>query len=99
MTDQPMHQPETIAVRGGIDPRPGDGVAPPIHLASTFVQPGDVAPGQYSYARGDSPAYAPLERALTDLEGGAATVLFNAGIAAAVALLDEARPGTALVLP
>jgi cystathionine gamma-synthase len=99
MTDQPTLRPETIAVRGGIEHHPGDGVAPPIHLSSTFVQPGEVAPGQYAYARGDSPAYAPLERALTDLEGGADTVLFNAGIAAAVALLDEARPGTALVLP
>ncbi|HEU5430060.1 MAG TPA: aminotransferase class I/II-fold pyridoxal phosphate-dependent enzyme [Thermomicrobiales bacterium] len=99
MTDQRAFQPETIAVRGGIDRQPGDGVAPPIHLSTTFIQPADVPPGAFSYARGDSPAFGPLERALTELEGGVDTVLFNAGSAAAVALLDDAAPGTAVVLP
>jgi cystathionine gamma-synthase len=92
-------RPETIAVQGGVDRHPGDEVAPPIHVSVTFIQPGDVPPGQFSYARGGSPAYPPLERALTELEGGADTVLFNAGSAAAVALLDEAAPGTAVVMP
>jgi cystathionine gamma-synthase len=91
--------PATIAVKGGIDAATGDGVSPPIHLASTFVLPGDPAPGLPSYARGGSPAYLPLEAALARLEGGVEAVLFNAGIAAANAILDEAQPGTALVMP
>ncbi|HET7094727.1 MAG TPA: PLP-dependent transferase, partial [Thermomicrobiales bacterium] len=98
MTESYALRPETIAVRGGVARQPGDEVAPPIHVSTTFIQPGDVPPGGFSYARGGSPAYAPLERALTELEGGADTVLFNAGSAAAVALLDEAVPGTALVM-
>jgi cystathionine gamma-synthase len=89
----------TIAVKGGVAAAIGDGVAPPIHLASTFVLPGDPGPGIHSYARASSPAYAPLETALSQLEGGAEAVLFNAGIAAANALLDEAQSGTAVVIP
>jgi cystathionine gamma-synthase len=89
----------TIAVKGGVETVAGDGVAPPIHLASTFVLPGDPGPGIPSYARGGSPAYDPLEVALARLEGGTDAVLFNAGIAAANAILDEARPGTAVVMP
>jgi cystathionine gamma-synthase len=97
--DGEMYGPATIAVKGGIDGVTGDGVAPPIHMASTFVLAGDPAPGLPSYARGGSPAYDPLEAALARLEGGVDAVLFNAGIAAANAILDEAKPGTALVLP
>ncbi len=89
----------TIAVKGGVESVPGDGVAPPIYLASTFILPGDPGPGVPSYARGGSPAYDPLEAALARLEGGTDAVLFNAGIAAANAILDEAPPGTAVVMP
>src|SRR5688572_19869002 len=91
--------PATIAVRGGREPEMGDGVSPPIHLASTFVQPGEPGPGIHSYARATSPAFGPLEQALTEMEGGAETVVFNAGSAAAIALLDEVEPGTAVVMP
>jgi cystathionine gamma-synthase len=93
-----MH-PETIAVRGGIEHHPGDEVAPPIHLSTTFVQPDVVPPGQFSYARGGSPGYQPLERALAGIEEAADAVVFNAGAAAFVALAEEARPGTAVVFP
>ena len=93
-----MH-PETIAVRGGIEHQPGDEVAPPIHLSTTFVQPGDVPPGEFSYARGGSPGYLPLERALAAVEGGQDAVVFNAGQAAFIALFGEARRGTAVVFP
>ncbi len=88
----------TLAVKGGVDLAPGDEVAPPIHVASTFVLPGDPTPGAYSYARLGSPAFVPLERAMVQLEGGSDAVVFNAGIAAAIALLEEARPGSALVM-
>lgn len=91
--------PATIAVKGGIEAAVGDGLTPPIHLASTFVLTGDPGPGILGYARGGSPAYDPLETALARLEGGVSGVLFSAGVAAANALLDEAQPGTALVMP
>ncbi len=99
MPDYPPVRPETIAVHGGVERHPGDEVAPPIHVSTTFVQPGELAPGAFSYARGGSPAFTPLERTLSELEGGVDSVLFNAGIAAAVALLDDVLPGTALVMP
>lgn len=89
----------TISVKGGIAIEAGDGLTPPIHLASTFVLVGDPQPSSLGYARGGSPAYDPLEAALAHLEGGVSGVLFNAGVAAANALLDEAKPGTALVMP
>jgi cystathionine gamma-synthase len=89
----------TRAVKGGAQHRLGQGVTPPIELSSTFVHAGDPVPGDFSYARANSPAYSPLEAVLASLEGGADAVAFSAGVAAANALLDEARPGTALVMP
>src|SRR5215208_5952599 len=89
----------TIAVKGGVDATAADGVPRPIHLASTFVLPGNPGPGILGYARGGSPAYDPVESALARLEGGVDAILFSAGVAAANALLDEAQPGTALVMP
>ncbi len=56
-------------------------------------------PGEHSYARADNPANAQLEPALTALEHGSDCVVFNAGIAAANAVLAEALPGTAVVMP
>jgi cystathionine gamma-synthase len=91
--------PATIAVRAGATHAPGEGVAPSIHVASTFVHAGDPRPGEYTYGRGGSPSNEPLERTLAQLEGGADCVVFNAGIAAANALLDEAAAGTAVVMP
>ena len=89
----------TIAAKGGVQPGEGEGVSPPIELSSTFVLPGDPGAGTYSYARGGSPAYVPLERALAALDGGNDGIVFSAGSAAALALMEEAAPGTALVMP
>jgi cystathionine gamma-synthase len=89
----------TIAVRGGFDPGRGEGIAPPIHLSSTFVLPGDPGPGDLTYGRGGSPAFGPLEEVLASLEGAADSVVFNAGVAAAYAIMDEATPGAALLIP
>jgi cystathionine gamma-synthase len=89
----------SIAVRGGVDPKTGDGLSPAIELSSTFVLAGAPAPGIPAYARAGSPAFLPLERALAEIEGGTDAVAFNAGIAAAVALFDETASGSALVMP
>lgn len=91
--------PATIAVRAGGKHTLNEGVTPPIHVASTFVHSGAPGPGEFTYGRGGSPANVPLERTLAQLEGGTDCVVFNAGIAAANALLDEALPGTAVVMP
>src|SRR4051812_8505671 len=89
----------TVAVRGGFDPQHGDGITPPIHLSSTFLLTGDPQPGDLSYGRGGSPAFAPLEEVIAALEHGAHGVVFNAGVAATYAVLEEVAPGGALVMP
>jgi len=91
--------PATIAVRGGASHKRGDEVTPPIHVASTFVHSGIPEPGEFTYGRGGGPANAQVEQTLARLEGGVDCVVFNAGIAAANAILEEAKPGTAVVMP
>jgi cystathionine gamma-synthase len=90
---------DTLAVQGGVRHERGEGIAPPIHLTSTFVSPGDPQLDPYGYGRAGSPGNEPLERVLADLEGGHEAVVFNAGIAAALAVLDEAPSGGAVVMP
>jgi cystathionine gamma-synthase len=89
----------TIAVQGIRRHEIGEEVTPPIHLSSTFIHAGDAVPGDYTYARGDNPANAQIEPVLAALEGGSDCVVFNAGVAAANAILAEAEPGTAVVMP
>ncbi|MGD9711167.1 MAG: PLP-dependent aspartate aminotransferase family protein [Thermomicrobiales bacterium] len=89
----------TIAVRGSESRSTGMEVTPPIHLSSTFVHPGVPAPGEYSYARSGNPSNDQLEPVLAQLEDGSDCVVFNAGIAAANAVLAEATTGTAVVMP
>ncbi len=94
--------PATIAVKGGNAHQPGAGVSPSIQLSSTFVHSGDPSnpdDGIYSYGRGGSPGFVELERTIAELEHGADSVVFNAGIAAAIAALAEGTEGTAVVLP
>jgi cystathionine gamma-synthase len=97
--EERRHAPATIAVRGGFEPNKGDGTSPPIHLSSTFVLPGDAAPGDLTYGRGGSPGFDALERLLAELESAEHALVFNAGAAAALAIFEEAKPGTALVMP
>src|SRR6476469_8329595 len=94
--------PATIAVKGGNAHQPGAGVSPSIQLSSTFVHSGDPSnpdDGIYSYGRGGSPGFVELERTIAELEHGSDSVVFNAGIAAAIAALAEGTEGTAVVLP
>ncbi|MGI8477158.1 MAG: trans-sulfuration enzyme family protein [Thermomicrobiales bacterium] len=91
--------PDTLAVRGGFDPGLGDGTAPPIHMATTFVTPGDPQPGVPAYGRAGNPGFLPFERTMAELEGGVEAVAFNAGVAVTVAIFDEVPPGGVLVMP
>ena len=91
----------TVAVRGGYEPAVGEGVSPPMYLTSTFYHPINPDPNvlPYSYGRDRSPAFEPIEQTIADLEGGKFALTFNSGMSAAIPLLFEAKPGTALVMP
>ena len=67
-------------------------VVPPIHVASTFVQPGAGVWGQYDYSRSGNPTRHSFERAIADLEGGVGGLAFASGMAAthAATMLLEA---------
>lgn len=63
------------------DPQTG-AVVPPIHVASTFVQPAAGQWGQFDYARSGNPTRANLEQTLASLEGGTRALAFASGMAA-----------------
>jgi cystathionine gamma-lyase len=63
------------------DPQTG-AVVPPIHVASTFVQPGAGVWAEYDYSRSGSPTRKAFERTLADLEGGVGALAFSSGMAA-----------------
>lgn len=75
-------------------------VVPPIHLSTTYLRDPD---NQYRtgrvYARPHNPTYEPAEQLLTELEGGADSILFASGMAAATALFLALEPGDHVVAP
>src|SRR3954469_4181000 len=93
--------PATLAAQalGAVD-ETTKAVIPPIHLATTFIRDPD---NQYrngrSYGRDDNPSYDQPEALLTALEGGAASLLFASGMAAAGAIFLALRPGDHVVAP
>jgi cystathionine gamma-lyase len=73
----------TRAVHVGSEPDPATGaVVPPIHVASTFIQPGAGDWGKYDYSRSGSPTRDNVERTLANLECGAGALCFASGMAA-----------------
>jgi cystathionine gamma-synthase len=93
--------PETITAQamGGIDPETR-ALVPPVHLSTTFERDAD---GGYSsgraYARPHYPGYDEPEALLTALEGGAESLLFASGMAAATAVFQALLPGDHVVAP
>jgi len=57
-------------------------VVPPIHFASTFVQPGAGTWGEFDYSRSGNPTRKALETTLASLEGGCGALAFASGMAA-----------------
>ncbi len=57
-------------------------VVPPIHVASTYVQPGAGEWGEFDYSRSGNPTRKNLEQTLTSLEGGVGGLAFSSGMAA-----------------
>ena len=84
MADYSKRSLRTRAIHVGseIDPATG-AVVPPIHLASTFRQPGAGQWGEFDYSRSGNPTRTNLQSTLAALEGGDATALaFSSGMAA-----------------
>jgi cystathionine gamma-lyase len=63
------------------DPQTG-AVVPPLHVASTFVQPGAGVWSEFDYSRSGNPTRKGFERAIADLEGGIGGLAFASGMAA-----------------
>ena len=63
------------------DPQTG-AVVPPIHVASTFVQPGAGEWGEYDYSRSGNPTRGNLEQTVASLESGTHALAFSSGMAA-----------------
>lgn len=73
----------TRAIHVGQQHDPATGaVVPPIHLASTFVQPGSGEWGQFDYTRSGNPTRKALEETLANLEGGVGALAYSSGMAA-----------------
>jgi len=94
-------RPATLAAQGlgWIDETTG-GVVLPVHTATTFLRDPD---NQYrrgrSYGRADNPSYDQPQALLTALEGGAASMLFASGMAAAAAVFHSLPGGAHVVAP
>jgi len=66
-------------------------VVPPIHMASTFVQPGAGDWGEFDYSRSGNPTRKNVEQTIASLESGSQALAFSSGMAAthAVTMLLE----------
>lgn len=88
----------TIAAHAGrVSDQPGQPVASPISLSTTFIQG---APGEYdehAYSRVGNPTRDALERTLATLESGSSAAVFSSGCAAMHAALQLLGPGDQLV--
>jgi cystathionine gamma-synthase len=94
-------EPETLAAQalGHVDRETG-ALIPPLHPSTTFERAADNSyPRGRVYARADNPTFAAAADTLTALEGGAATLLFASGMAAATAVFQALKPGDHVVAP
>ena len=100
MTRANLH-PATLAAQalGAIDEATG-AVVLPIQPATTFLRDPD---NQYrrgrSYGRADNPGFDQPEALLSALEGGAASLVFSSGMAAAAAVFSSLEAGARAVAP
>jgi cystathionine gamma-synthase len=92
---------ETLTVHSGPGPDPvTGGIAPALHLATTFARDETGTPlGGHTYIRESNPNQSALEAALAPLEGGQAALVFASGMAAGVALMQTLPPGSHAVFP
>ncbi len=89
----------TRAIHTGNERDPQTGaVVPPIHLSSTFVQPGAGVWGEFDYTRSGNPTRKAFETTLANLEGGAGALAFSSGMAATHCVTMLLKPGDHFVL-
>ena len=93
--------PETLAATAlGHDDAATGAIIPPLHPCTTYLRDED---NRYSrgrmYARADNPTFDAAANTLTALEGGAATLLFSSGMAAANAVFLALDPGDHVIVP
>jgi cystathionine beta-lyase/cystathionine gamma-synthase len=88
----------TRAIHEGQERDPASGaVVPPLHLASTFVQPDASMSAPYDYARTGSPTRHAFEATLAALDGGTRALAFASGMAATRCATDLLVPGDEIV--
>jgi cystathionine gamma-synthase len=100
MTDNNL-SPETLCAQalGWIDATT-KALVPPIHMSTTNERdPDNEYRSGRSYIREDNPSWDQVESLLTRLEGGADTLLFSAGMAAATVPFLALKPGDHVVAP
>jgi cystathionine gamma-lyase len=79
---------------------PGQPVAPPAVLASTYHLSTDDSDDLDTYGRSSNPTWRQLESALAELEGATSALVFSSGMAAiSAALRALIKPGSVLVIP
>lgn len=73
----------TRAIHVGNDPDPATGaVVPPLHVSTTFKQPGAGEWGTFDYSRSGNPTRKALETTIANLESGVGALAFASGMAA-----------------
>ncbi len=88
----------TRVVRAGIGTDTSHhAVVPPIHLSTNFTFDGLGGKRAYDYTRSGNPTRDQLAGALTDLEGGASSVVTNTGMSAITLVLQLLRPGERII--
>lgn len=94
-------KPETLLAQApGHASAPYGEIVPPIHVATTYERGVDLGyPGGRVYGRDGNPTFTAAEDLLTRLEGGASSMLFASGMAAATAVFQILDPGDRVVVP
>jgi cystathionine gamma-synthase len=83
----------TAAVRAGIaTDRHHGAVVPPLHLSANFAFERFNKPREFDYTRSGNPTRSLLGDALTELEGGAGTVVTSTGMSAVALVLQLVKP-------
>src|SRR5579875_3757227 len=88
----------TRAIHGGQSPDPLTGaVMVPIYQTSTYAQESPGVHKGFEYSRSHNPTRYAFERAVADLEGGAAGFAFASGLAAISTVLEMLNAGDHLI--
>lgn len=89
---------DTRTVHGGQVHDPATGaVMTPIYATSTYAQDAPGVHRGFEYARSQNPTRFAFERAVADLEGGAAGFAFASGLAAIATVLDALDSGAHII--